>query len=40
MRNSIHQSGLDYAALVTERERERARRAGRACVHRYVGMCT
>lgn len=27
MRNSIHQSGLDYAALVTERERRREERA-------------
>lgn len=37
MRNSIHQSGLDYAALVTERKRKSERERGReegehACV--------
>lgn len=29
VRNSIHQSGLDYAALVTERERKRGEGRGR-----------
>lgn len=37
MRNSIHQSGLDYAALVTERERKSEEgRAGRVGVSKYV----
>lgn len=41
MRNSIHQSGLDYAALVTERKRKTVKERGRkgeqsarVCVHR------
>lgn len=38
VRNSIHQSGLDYAALVTEGKRERER-VRRACVHR-ICVCT